>query len=47
MAFYNRNAIFVSTVLYAENMLSTIFVSTIPPGRSPEFEVFRLANVER
>lgn len=45
-AYYNR-AIFLSDVVYPENLIAAIAVSSIPPGRTAEFEVSRLANVER
>ena len=44
---YNNNAIFFTSVLYGKDTLSTIVVSTIPPGRTREFEVARLTEGER
>lgn len=46
-ALYNRGAIYLASVVYPENISASIVVSTIPPGRTPEFEMSRLANGER
>ena len=45
-AFYNRSAIYLASVVYPENLVAAIVVSSIPPGRTAEFEVSRLANIE-
>lgn len=46
-ALYNGGSIYLASVVYPDNLAASIVVSTIPPGRTPEFEVSRLADGER
>lgn len=46
-AFYNNKAIYHSDVIYPDNLAATITVSTVPAGRTPEFEVARLIEQKR
>jgi hypothetical protein len=45
--FYNRNSIYLTQVLYPENIGAFIVTSTIPAGRSEDEEITRLLLGER
>lgn len=45
--FYNRNSIYLTQVLYPENIGVFIVTSTIPVGRSEDEEITRLLSTER
>jgi hypothetical protein len=45
--FYNRNAIYLTQVMYPENTGAFIVVSSLPAGRGAEEEITRLLSVER
>jgi hypothetical protein len=45
--FYNRNAIYLTEVMYPENTGAFVVVSSIPAGRTADEEVTRLLSVEK
>ena len=45
-AFFNKNAVHLTSVEYPNRLLATIVVSTLPPGRTEEQERKRLLEIE-